>query len=96
MSQTAMTVRIDEATKAEFTKLCDEFGLSVNAAINVFIKAVINSGEIPFKIKKRNDDDITRNALASWTAIRQRAAASSSPELSLDEINEEIRLAREN
>ena len=90
-----MTVRIDESTKTEFTKLCDEFGLSVNAAINVFIKAVINSGEIPFKIKKKDKDVVTRNALASWAAIRQRAEANPSPELTLDEINEEIRLARE-
>lgn len=95
MAQTAMTIRLDEATKKEFARLCDVFGLSVNAAINVFIKAVINTGEIPFRIGKPHNDDITQKALASWTAIRQRAEAGTSPELTLDEINEEIRLARE-
>lgn len=55
-----MTIRLDEATKKEFARLCDEFGLSVNAAINVFIKAVINTGEIPFKIGKPHNDDITK------------------------------------
>lgn len=95
MSQTAMTIRLDEATKKEFARLCDEFGLSVNAAINVFIKAVINTGEIPFRIGKPHNDDITQKALVSWAAIRRRAEASSSPELTLDEINEEIRLSRE-
>ena len=95
MAQTAMTIRLDEATKKEFARLCDVFGLSVNAAINVFIKAVINTGEIPFRIGKPHNDDITQKALVSWAAIRQRAEASSSPELTLDEINEEIRLSRE-
>ena len=90
-----MTVRLDEATKKEFAKLCEEFGLSVNAAINVFIKAVINTGEIPFRIGKMRNDDITKNALLSWAAVRQRAESASGPEMTLDEINEEIRLARE-
>jgi len=95
MSQTAMTIRLDEETKKEFTKLCAEFGLSVNAAINVFIKAVINSGEIPFKIGRMRNENITEKALISWAAIRQRAETSSLPELTIDEINEEIQLARE-
>lgn len=95
MSQTAMTIRLEEETKKEFSKLCAEFGLSVNAAINVFIKAVINSGEIPFRIGRKSNDRITANALASWASIRQHAEQSTSAELTLDEINEEIRLARE-
>ena len=58
MAQTAMTVRVDEATRNEFAELCNEFGLSVNAAINVFIKAVINAGEIPFKIERYRQDRV--------------------------------------
>jgi len=94
MAQTAMTVRLDEETKNEFAELCNEFGLSVNAAINVFIKAVINTREIPFRIGNIRQNRVQRDAIASWNNIRQRAEASSMPEMTLEEINEEIRQAR--
>ena len=41
MAQTAMTVRMDNQQKAQFDKLCEQFGMSANTAINIFVKAVI-------------------------------------------------------
>ena len=43
MAQTAMTVRMDNQQKAQFDKLCEQFGMSANTAINIFVKAVIRS-----------------------------------------------------
>jgi len=94
MAQTAMTVRLEERTKNEFAELCNDFGLSVNAAINVFIKAVINTREIPFRIGNLRQDKVQLDALSAWNSIRQRAETSSRPEMTLEEINEEICLAR--
>ena len=55
MAQTAMTVRIDSEQKAMFDNLCEQFGMSANAAINVFVKAVIRTRSIPFAIKAKAD-----------------------------------------
>ena len=41
MSQTATTIRIDAELKAEFDKLCDEFGMSANTAFNIYVKTVV-------------------------------------------------------
>lgn len=43
-----MTVRMEKELKKSFEKLCSEFGLSANAALNVFAKAAVQKGRLPF------------------------------------------------
>ncbi|MCQ2110188.1 MAG: type II toxin-antitoxin system RelB/DinJ family antitoxin [Bacteroidaceae bacterium] len=50
MSQVAMTVRMDSDLKKSFDSLCSQFGLSANAAMNVFARAVVQRGKIPFEV----------------------------------------------
>ena len=50
MAQVAMTVRMDSELKKSFDALCVQFGLSSNAAMNVFARAVVQRGKIPFDI----------------------------------------------
>lgn len=50
MAQVAMTVRMDSELKKAFDALCMQFGLSSNAAMNVFARAVVQRGKIPFDI----------------------------------------------
>ncbi len=45
-----MTVRMDSELKKSFDALCVQFGLSSNAAMNVFARAVVQRGKIPFDI----------------------------------------------
>ena len=50
MPQVAMTVRMDSDLKKSFDSLCSQFGLSANAAMNVFARAVVQRGKIPFEV----------------------------------------------
>ncbi len=50
MAQVSMTVRMDADLKASFDKLCSEFGMSANSAMNVFARAVVQRGKIPFEV----------------------------------------------
>lgn len=43
--------RVNSEDKALFDAFCASVGLSASSAINMFIKATIREGEIPFKIK---------------------------------------------
>ena len=45
-----MTVRMDSDLKKSFDSLCSQFGLSANAAMNVFARAVVQRGKIPFEV----------------------------------------------
>ena len=89
MAQSAVTVRIDSDMKSQFDELCNQFGMSVNTAFNIFVKAVVRSRSIPFTIKGSN------TALDLFMQQRKVAEASQKPEMSLEEINAEIRSARE-
>lgn len=94
MAQVSMTVRMDSGIKASFDALCAEFGMSANTAINVFAKAVVMYRKIPFEIKAAPKADSLRG-LEAFKQIRKMAESGQLPDLTLDEINEEIRLVRE-
>ena len=85
---------MDSGIKASFDALCAEFGMSANTAINVFAKAVVMYRKIPFEIKASPKVDSVRG-LEAFQQIRKMAESGQLPDLTLDEINEEIRLARE-
>ena len=94
MSQTAMTVRIDNQQKAKFDSLCEQFGMSANTAINIFVRQVIRLRRIPFIISAaESDEDIRAKAIQTIKEIREDAQYR--PELTLDEINAEINAVRE-
>lgn len=94
MAQVSMTVRMDAGVKARFEELCSQFGMSVNTAMNVFANAVIISRKIPFEIKAAQKSDSMKE-LEAFREIRRMAESGQLPDLTLEEINEEIRLARE-
>ena len=94
MAQTAMTVRMDNQQKAQFDRLCEQFGMSANTAINIFVRAVIRSKSIPFAINAKEEDDMTAKAREAFNRIRSAAENGDTPELTSDEINAEIREVR--
>ena len=94
MAQVSMTVRMDSQLKQNFEALCARMGLSANAAMNIFANAVVMYKKIPFEIKAEPEKE-SMSALESFLEIRKMAESGQFPDLTLDEINEEIRLARE-
>lgn len=46
----ATTIRIEPEVKAEAAAVLDELGLSTTSAVNLFLRAVIREGGIPFEI----------------------------------------------
>lgn len=94
MPQVSMTVRMDSQLKRNFDALCSQFGMSANAAMNIFANAVVVYRKIPFEIKAAETDD-SMKGLEAFRKIREMAENGRFPDLTLDEINEEIRLARE-
>ena len=79
--------------KSQFDELCEQFGMSANTAFNIFVKAVVRSRSIPFTIRGGKTEQ--PNALDLFMRQRSAAEASTEPEMTLDEINAEIRAARD-
>ena len=51
MAQANLSVRIDEKDKKSFEMFCNDTGMNVSVAINMFIKAVLREHKLPFEIK---------------------------------------------
>ena len=51
MAQANLSVRIDENDKKSFERFCNETGMNVSVAINMFIKTVLREHKLPFEIK---------------------------------------------
>lgn len=92
MAQVSMTVRMDAGLKAAFDDLCAQFGMSVNTAMTIFAKAVVRERAIPFEIKAHNEEPM--DGLSAFYALRAEAQNNGVPEMSLEEINQEINSAR--
>jgi len=63
MKTDLISTRIEHNLKIEFTKICDELGLSPSQAIKLFAKAVINYGGIPFELKVKDSNATTLKAM---------------------------------
>ncbi len=63
MGQTNVNIRMDEATKIAFEKFCQEIGLSVSAAFNIFAKTVVREQRIPFELTTEVPNEVTRRAI---------------------------------
>ncbi len=50
MTQSVLSVRMDSDTKAAFAAFCDEVGMSVSTAINVFARQTVRQQRLPFEI----------------------------------------------
>ena len=63
MAQTNVNIRMDEATKIAFDKFCNQIGLSVSSAFNIFAKTVVREQRIPFELTVEIPNDETKKAI---------------------------------
>jgi len=50
MAQTNVNIRMDDAVKRRFDGVCNELGLSMSTAFNIFAKTVVRQNRIPFEL----------------------------------------------
>lgn len=62
MTQTNLTIRIDEDIKQEAENLFRKIGLNMSSAINVFFRQAVRAQAIPFELKATSKYDEYFNA----------------------------------
>ena len=50
MAQINVNIRMDDTLKQQFERLCNELGLNMSTAFNVFAKTMVRQQKIPFEI----------------------------------------------
>lgn len=86
-----LQVRVDNELKNQASAIYNELGMDLSTAIRMFLKKSVMAGGIPFETKV---DDVTLNAIMAVDKMRTISEENGNSEMTLEEINEEIRLAR--
>ena len=68
--------------------------MNASTAINVFARAVVRQRRIPFEIASPETEITREGAMQAFTALRAQAKNNGVADMSLDDINKEIGLAR--
>ena len=63
MAQSNICIRMDEELKKQFDYLCNEFGLTMSTAINMFVKTVVRENRIPLELSLDTPNSITKKAI---------------------------------
>ena len=95
MAQSIFSVRMDENLKKQFDELCNDFGMTASTAFNIFARAVVRERKIPFEIVSPEPNITREKAMEAFLSLREQASKNNLQDLTLDEINHEIKLARE-
>lgn len=81
MAQKNINIRMDENLKKQFDHLCNELGMNMTTAFNIFAKTVVRQRRIPFDISldvpnaetaaAMKDVDNNRNMSRSFDSVEE-------------------------
>ena len=86
-----LQIRVDEELKNQASSIYNELGIDLSTAVRMFLKKSVMEGGIPFDTKV---DQVTLDAILAVDKMRTTSENNGNSEMSLEEINEEIKLAR--
>ena len=87
-----LQVRVDDELKNQASAIFEQMGLDLSTAVRMFLKRTVAVEGFPFEMM------LTESGLRMHkliTSIQKHSEEIGNSEMTLDEINEEIRLARE-
>lgn len=85
-----LSVRVDANDKKNFEQFCDEVGMNVSTAINMFIKVVLREQKLPFEIRSKTFDNIIDEKLQEAESEMKNTSKRYSKEEILESINQII------
>lgn len=94
MATVTYSLRMDEGLKKSFDAFCESVGLSATAAINLFAKKAVTEQRIPFEVSAVPQRVTKEQAMAAFEKLRKQARKNGLQDMTMEEIDEEIRLAR--
>ena len=89
MAQGTLTIKLDNETKKEFNEFCEEIGINMTTALNMFIKKVIREQRIPFELS------LNKPNLETLMAIEETKRIAKDPNIKAYSSVEEVMKALE-
>lgn len=63
MAQSIISLRVDSDDKKRFEQFCNDTGMNISVAINMFIKAVLRESRLPFDVVSDIPNETTIHAI---------------------------------
>lgn len=63
MANTSINIRMDKELKLQFEKLCEDMGMTMSAAINIFVEKAVREYRIPFEVGTEIPNSETQKAI---------------------------------
>lgn len=95
MASTLVQIRVDEDLKNEATDIFERLGLDLPTAIRVFLKKSVEESGIPFNLKISSEKKNLKKADKILKKANKEAKKNGIQDISLDEINAEIKAYRQ-
>ena len=91
MAGVNVTVRIDEKIKHDFDVFCENVGINITTAFNMFIKATLRTRELPFSITDTEPQSLARKELhEAFRAAQIQSVINGTDKMTMEEIDAEI------
>lgn len=87
-----LQVRVEDDLKNQSAEILDALGIDLSTAVRMFLKKVVLERGIPFDTRI---DETTLKGILAIREMQRISEENGNSEMTLEEINEEIRLARE-
>ena len=94
MASTLVQIRVDEDLKNEATSIFEQLGLDLPTAFRIFLKKSVEERGIPFSMRVNSEKKALKQANNILKMANKEAKKNKIQNLTLDEINEEIRAYR--
>ena len=87
-SSTNITIRMDRETKRDFEIFCDNVGINLSTAFNMFVKATLRARTLPFAV---SDIDSRKQArlelLEAFEDLQKESVVNGNDKMTMDDIN---------
>jgi len=95
MSAVNVTVRVDEDVKRDFDAFCDNVGINITTAFNMFIKATLRTRKLPFIVTDIDSQSQARKELGeAFRAAQEQSVMNGTDKMTMEEIDEIIAESR--
>lgn len=75
MAQTNINIRMDAELKNNLDQLCNELGMTISTAVNIFAKAMVRKGGIPFEVRLNRPNKETLEAFQEIEEMKKNPSA---------------------
>ena len=88
---TNITIRMDRETKRDFEEFCDNVGINLTTAFNMFVKATLRARSLPFAVSDIDTKKQAKNDfLKTIEAMQMQSIINGTDKMTMDEIDDII------